>query len=169
VTSRREARIARRLADEIRQKEKSARLVVRVGDEPKVRQGANPASIYDMQMRWSAGSADRDGDWPWGARDWTQSAWDGVILPKLKNFETMMWKEIEASTTDNGHKSHHDMPTERICEDAQCRLIELNHEEEDIYRFRLGNKRRLWGFRIVNEFSILWYDPEHRIYPTDPD
>jgi hypothetical protein len=41
--------------------------------------------------------------------------------------------------------------------------------EEDIYRFRLGNKRRLWGFRRVNLFEILWYDPDHNVYPTDPD
>jgi len=47
--------------------------------------------------------------------------------------------------------------------------MELGHSGESIFRFRLSNMRRLWGFRVVNQFQILWYDPEHNIYPTDPD
>jgi len=39
----------------------------------------------------------------------------------------------------------------------------------DIYRFPLGNRGRLWGFRILNVFEILWYDPENNVYPVDPD
>jgi len=61
------------------------------------------------------------------------------------------------------------MSFETICTESQARLSDLQQYADEIYRFRLGNKRRLWGFRILNAFETLWYDPEHNIYPTDPD
>jgi hypothetical protein len=64
---------------------------------------------------------------------------------------------------------HHSMAIETICDECQTRLLELEKVDGEIYRFRLGNRRRLWGFRILQTFEILWYDPEHRVYPTDPD
>ncbi len=76
------------------------------------------------------------------------------------------------------------MPVESIRDEAQTRLLELREEQEgkverkeiaapvlryvdseDLFRFRLGNLPRLWGFRIVNVFYLLWYDSEHEIYP----
>lgn len=107
--------------------------------------------------------------WSWGAREWGDEAWSGVTSPKLKQFEQLLWKEIESFTTDSGHRMHHSMAIEIICTEAQDRLLELDKVDGDIHRFRLGNLRRLWGFRIVNVFEILWYDPKHNIYPTDPD
>jgi hypothetical protein len=95
--------------------------------------------------------------------------WKAVIQPKLDAFERMLWREIEAATSDTGHRMHHSMECDVICLEAQGRLNDLHSDADEIYRFRLGNRRRLWGFRITNRFEILWYDPEHHIYPTDPD
>jgi hypothetical protein len=171
--SKREARIARKLAKEFEQKEKSARFAASVAAEIQdrvARTGANPGSIYQMLMVWDCTRADRAEAWSWGlARDWGADAWNGVIHPKLSDFEKMLWREIEAATTDSGHHMHHSMPRDTIVAEAQQRLDYLESVEEDIYRFRLGNRRRLWGFRTVNVFELLWYDPEHHIYPTDPD
>jgi hypothetical protein len=168
-----DARIARALEDELKKKEKSARLVARVQAElpiyKVVRTGVDPASIYQMQMAWSGDNADCAGEWSWGPRQWEQEAWESVISPKLANFQTMRWSEIEAATTGNGHCMHHEMAVETICDECQTRLLELERVDGDIYRFRLGNMKRLWGFRIVNVFEILWYDPLHQVYPTDPD
>jgi hypothetical protein len=156
-----------------KQKEKSARLVARLKAElppdrtPRI--GANPNSIYQMVMEWSPNAADCHGNWSWGPRTWTFSDWSSIILPKLRSFETMKWHEIEAAITDNGHRMHHSMPVESICDECQTRLLELEKIDDDIYRFRLGNSRRLWGFRILQVFELLWYDPLHRVYPTDPE
>jgi hypothetical protein len=170
--SKREARIARALDKELKAKEKSARLVERVREEfpPQriPRLGANPDSIYQMLMEWSSDDADCKGDWTWGPRGWEESEWNTIILPKLKSFETMRWHEIEAAITDSGHRMHHSMQIEVICNECQTRLLELEKVDDDIYRFRLGNNRRLWGFRIVQCFEILWYDPLHQVYPLDP-
>jgi hypothetical protein len=171
--SRREARIAREVARELKEKEKSARLVAHVKaalPAPRTpRLGANPESIYDMLMEWSADDADRVGDWTWGPRDWEQDAWDTIILPKLQSFQTMRWREIEAAISDGGHRMHHPMPIDVICDECQSRLLELEKVDDDIYRFRLGNMRRLWGFRILQKFELVWYDPLHNVYPVDPE
>jgi hypothetical protein len=81
----------------------------------------------------------------------------------------MHWREIEAAITQSGHHMHHSMAIESICDECQTRLLELNKVDGDIYRFRLGNRRRLWGFRITHVFEILWFDPEHNVYPVDPE
>jgi hypothetical protein len=86
-----------------------------------------------------------------------------------REFEKLYWREIEKFNAGNGHQMHHSMPIDAICTEACKRLEFLEMVEADIYRFRLGNKRRLWGFRRVNLFEILWYDPDHNVYPTDPD
>lgn len=139
-----------------------------VAREPRV--GADPGSIFDMMMTWTEAHADRVDAWSWGQnREWGQLAWDGMIHPKLTEWQKLLWKEIDAFSTSTGHKMHHSMSCDVLCNESQLRLIDLGHSGESIFRFRLGNLCRLWGFRIVSEFQILWYDPEHRIYPTDPD
>jgi hypothetical protein len=173
VSKKGDARIARGLEGQLKNQEKSARLVERVKAEIPVgrtiRVGVDPSQIYQMHMDWSDAEADRAGSWTWGAREWSQEAWDGVIGPKLANFKTMLWRELEAAITDSGHRMHHSMAVEVICDECQTRLLELEKVDGDIYRFRLGNRRRLWGFRTLNVFEILWYDPEHNVYPVEPD
>jgi hypothetical protein len=39
---------------------------------------------------------------------------------------------------------------------------------DELFRFRLGNKPRLWGIIHEGVFFPVWWDPEHKIYPTDP-
>jgi hypothetical protein len=170
-----DARIARAVARKLRNENKSVRLVQRVQAElPKERTprlGADPGSIFDMPMLWHCDCADRAESWSWGqARDWGEEAWTGVIEPKLREFEKLPWKEIHKFNTNSGHKAHHSMPIESIDAEPQRRIVHLEIEHDgDIFRFRLGYKKRLWGFRFANVFEVLWYDPEHMIYQLDPD
>lgn len=178
--SKREARLAREAEKLVAQKEKSARLRARPVMEPTPRFGSNPAdrtprkgaspdSIFQMQMAWTADEADREGEWSWGPRDWTDDDWSEVIERSLNNFATLTWAEIERFSTDNGHRSHHPMPVDSIVQESQNRLYKIEKMEEEIYRFRVGNRRRIWGFRRANVFDLVWYDPLHNIYPTEPD
>jgi hypothetical protein len=168
-----DARIERALEKKLKQQQKSARLVARVQAEfpPQrtPRLGADPESIFQLLMEWTSIDADIDGNWSWGPRAWSEADWTGIILPKLRDFATMRWREIDAALTDSGHRMHHSMPVEVICDECQTRLLELEKVDDDIFRFRLGNLPRLWGFRILQVFHVLWYDPRHQVYPTDPD
>lgn len=182
--SKREARIARQLADQLKNDEKSARLRERVQEERHARAelqprqkspraGANPGSIYSQNMTWTCESPDVVGAWSWGVnRQWSQEEWNNSILPKLQEWARLSWGEIDnmvSGSEDSRHKMHHNMDVVQICDEAQYRLVELDQYVDVIFRFRLGNLRRLWGFRQLAQFEILWYDPTHRIYPTDPD
>lgn len=135
-----------------------------------MRIGADPGSIFHMSMTWSCENPDVDDVWSWGvARQWSDEDWTSVIEPKLQEFSKLTWAEIDGFSSDSGHKMHHNMDTDQICDEAQLRLIDIERYEDVIFRFRLGNKRRVWGYRVVGDFQILWFDPTHQIYPTDPD
>lgn len=121
-------------------------------------------------MTWTCDDADCEGAWPSGAaRLWSEGEWNGLIHPKLTEFQKLTWAEVDKLTTSNGHKMHHSMPTVVLDKAATDRLKYLGHADESIFRFRLGGKPRLWGFRVVAEFRVLWHDPQHEVYPVDPD
>jgi hypothetical protein len=175
VSKKGDARIARALKKKLEQEKKSARLrewaAADLPTEKRPRLGADPGSIFDMQMDWHCNSADRIDTWSWGQeREWGAVARETVILPKLSEYEKLLWKEIDRFVTPSGHKAHHAMAVDNIDAEPRTRLerIQLEHDE-DIFRFRLGAKRRLWGFRVANVFEILWYDPLHMIYRLDPE
>lgn len=170
--SKREARLARASQKALKDAEKTARLVTKPSDKKAVRVGANPDSVFHMQMTWTVEHRDCKGAWSSGtARQWSDGDWDGNIHPKLTEWSRLTWAEIDTHVTGNEgkrHKMHHSMAVDAILDEAQLRLIDLDKLEETIFRFRLGNLPRLWGFRRVGEFHVLWFDPKHEIYPTDP-
>ena len=168
--SRKEARLARATEDKLRQSEKSARLRERPVTERVPRAGANPNSIFQMHMTWTLEGADLTGSWASGAsRGWTTDQWEITVAPKLAEWGQLTWAEIDSLSTSNGHKMHHAMPIEVLSDDARERLQELKNTSEMLFRFRLGNRPRLWGRRVVAEFRILWFDPEHEVYPVEPE
>ena len=179
--SRREARIALEQERKLKAQEKSARLVARLqshevrypathNPDKRIRAGENPDSIFGMLMTWDCSSPDCEGSWESGTeRQWQQNTWETVIEPKLRAWSGLKWGEIDTHSSDSGHKMHHNMDTSIISEEAQLRLMDLERDRSVIFRFRLANKRRLWGFRTVARFDILWFDPNHEIYPTEPD
>lgn len=178
-----EARVAKRLAEQLKREEKSARLRAEPGvqsvrseyakEAPKqVRAGANPGSVFQMRMRWTIEHADKVGSWTWGVdRDWGDEVWTAELKPKLEEFEKLTWAEIEAQTYGNDgkrHRSNHSMDTDQVCQEAQDRLLELERAyPEVLFRFRLGNLPRLWGVRVVDQFEVIWHDPTHQVYKID--
>lgn len=63
---------------------------------------------------------------------------------------------------------HHEQGVGSLLDEAQNRWLELGLEEFDTaFRFRLGGKRRFWGFRVQGHFFGVWWDREHSLYPVD--
>ena len=51
-----------------------------------------------------------------------------------------------------------------LAEPAKTRLSEILLDDLDgLSRLRLSGRKRLFGVRRHNEFSILWWDPEHEV------
>ena len=168
--SKSEARIARKNERALQAKEKSARLVSNyVADElsREVRAGANPDTVFNMYAVISYENPDVEGSWSWGVqRQWCEQEWATDISPKLEQWSKLKWSEIDSHSSDTGHKMHHNMSCEDICEEAQDRMIKIERFYEVLFRFRTSNLGRVWGYRVVNKFHVLWYDPTHQIYPT---
>ena len=93
-----------------------------------------------------------------------QNIGDSVLLEiqkKLKNFETQTWQEIE-KTGNNHFIKRSDIVTE-----ARKRLRELCLEDiDELYSLRLSGKGRIWGIREREILKVLWWDPEHKVYPV---
>lgn len=120
---------------------------------------------------WKMARLDMDhaGSWSWNMTG------DDLreIIQFLQQMERLTWTEIKAQTTGGrtGHRKHHSIAVERLCPEAQRRLRDLRLDDlDELFRFRLGARQRLWG--AVNgqdgAFYVLWWDPSHQVYPTDP-
>lgn len=125
-------------------------------------------SRFSLNMSWCAQHADIKDSWSWGEdRQWDKSEWSDNILPSLNNLESLLWKEIDQMSSDSGHKMHHGHEMADLCQEAQDRwnALELSQFDE-VFRFRLGNKKRAWGVIIRSHFHLIWYERYHNIYPV---
>ncbi len=125
-------------------------------------------SRMDLQMAWTTEKKDTLGRWTWGQfREWGKPLWRKTLLPFLLQYERKRWSDIEFEMAGRDRRfKTYEIP--QICVEAQNRLQELGIDDLDyISRFRLGSKPRLYGFICQHVFFILWWDPEHRIYPSD--
>ena len=51
--------------------------------------------------------------------------------------------------------------------EAVARLVERYDAPDSIARFRLSGTKRLYGFLVDNEFHLLWWDPNHEVWPSE--
>ena len=84
------------------------------------------------------------------------------IASRLKE-KSLKWKDV---LTNRGRD--HESPVEKLSTEAQRRLVDLQFDDEDVLlRFRFSGTQRLWGIRDQSFFIVLWWDPDHQVYPTD--
>ncbi len=153
---------------------KKVRIAYSPTDQKRPKQQQNPDSIMQMQMEWCENSADLDGTWSWGQnRQWTIQDYDECIKYNLEQLSKLTWSQIYEQQTGGlrkrkRHRKHRDIEIAVICNEAIQRWNEIGLEEYDMaFRFRFSNLQRLWGYKIVHKFKVVWWDPEHRIYPTE--
>lgn len=93
--------------------------------------------------------------------------WANDILPPMNEFSQMTWGHIDTFGSGSGHKMHHSQPLDAISAEAQARWMQLDLEQFDsLFRFRLGNTRRVWGFVLQAHFFMVWSERHHKIAPT---
>lgn len=111
----------------------------------------NPDRFYGCYPSWRFLKIDKD--------NWTVDKhcfWD-VILPNLKNFESMTWDEILRKSNNN----HHFIDVSSLNDVAQKILAERRIEAESVMSLRFTGTHRLYGIMDDNVFNILWYDENH--------
>lgn len=86
------------------------------------------------------------------------------IRQKLANFESMTWGEILVK----GKQNNHLVPVNEIIRPAQERLREIDQDDVDeLVSLRLAGRARVWGILEGSVLKVLWWDPEHQVYPVD--
>lgn len=126
--------------------------------KPQIDPSNLPDSILKKKPLWRFQMIDFEGAWGWNNISDKSVLFD--IYSRLKSFETMTWAEIEGS-------ENHLIETYKICKDARDRLKEIGYEGfENLFSFHVTGKKRIWGIRDTEALNILWWDPEHTVYPV---
>ena len=140
-----------------------------IAGEP-VRGGKRPAIAPDRGVEdqrgatfsWGFQNLDHGGPWSWFALE-GQAQRD--VIGKLAEMEKRTWGEAAGSGSAGACKSV-DIPSIPTRE-AHDRLLELDLDEYDhIWEIRLTGRQRIWGIRVQNVFRIVWWDPEHEVWPS---
>jgi hypothetical protein len=126
-------------------------------------------AIDDLPFKWDGQSVDHtvQGDWTWDLAPKHVSD----LLSLLSSLSGLKWREVKEQVTSSKsgtHRLHHDQQVDSLCKEAKQRLDEIGHGDvERLFRLRHGNLPRVWGFIRQGVFVILWYDSEHKVYPTE--
>jgi len=112
------------------------------------------------RLCWRFGHADADG--PWSLGKLTKAEVDALGEAMVK-FESMTVTELFKGSPGK------DYEVARIPnKDALARLDEIQLSDmTQISCLRIGGKGRLYGFRVDNVFHLVWWDPEHEVWPTE--
>jgi len=100
---------------------------------------------------------------PWCLTDITK-AHLGVLINRMKDLEAMSANEVfKGGKIGKDENVAEDSPNR----DAQKRArAEYPNDYERIARIAVQGKERLWGLRFENEFHVIWWDPEHEVWPS---
>lgn len=132
-----------------------------------------PRETTDPQFAWNPRLLDVDVGtsckWTWDLQPTELHR----ILDCLHAASQKTWGELQAECTGNKtrRRKHHSQAIDTLDGSAQQRIrdIDLDPSYTELFRLRYGGQGRLWGVRDGREFLVLWADPEHRVYPTEPN
>jgi len=123
-----------------------------------IRKSRDPSENLRKLPSWTIQRIDRRFTYGWDTIP-KREIW-GDIIDKLKHFETMSWDSI----IRNGS---HNIEVNRLIPEAQGRLRELRLDDlEELFSLHLNGKKRIFGILENGILSILWYDPNHELCPS---
>lgn len=90
--------------------------------------------------------------------------------PHDKYLEIFKWKKnLESMTRDEFIKTgSHQIPSYQLSKEAKDRLVELKYDDfEVLFSLRLTGRNRVWCIPDDNIMRVLWWDPDHLVYPVE--
>ncbi|MFE0219496.1 hypothetical protein ACFW0U_01225 [Streptomyces albidoflavus] len=104
-----------------------------------------------------------DVDGPWGLKSLDHDRLM-VLLKDMAVFESQTINELFHKGQWPG-KCHDvaDLPNRLARE--RLDLMGLS-DMTKIWKLRIGGPGRLWGFLVGNVFHVVWWDPEHEVWPS---
>lgn len=111
--------------------------------------------LKDRKIEWSFAIFDKGGIWEkrpqkYDSRD---------IAAHLKSYEQLTWADIR--------KRDHPVAISNLIPKAQKRLEQVGQGDiDELWRVRFTGMQRVWGIPHLDEFRVLWWDPEHEVCPS---
>jgi len=111
-------------------------------------------------LGWRFKGADKNGPFSWATL--TDPKFKEVI-EKLHEFEGMTLAQMRGTGS-------HPIAKNQLCKEAQDRLKAIKQDDiDELMSFRLTGPNRVWCIQQRNLMRVLWWDPEHRVYPVLKD
>lgn len=125
----------------------------------------NPNDYKSMTVIFHLDKKDIIGNWSWGLeRNKLEIEYQDIIEPYLEHPKNTKWGTLEMERYGKDNKTkHHHMPLGGLKDEIQVRWKEIEIEHSEVFTFRITGKKRIWGFRRVNNYFIVWWDPEHEL------
>jgi len=82
------------------------------------------------------------------------------IVQALQKYEGLTWHDIKEK------RYCHPWGLDDIPRECFNRLEERQIDIEQLYQIGLGNKPRIIGYKDRGIFYLMWWDSEHKFYPT---
>lgn len=118
-------------------------------------------NIENRLFRWriSSNFIDLDHD-EWGWKTRLDIPGFFTLLEKhLHRYENTEWQELQKQN------SCHPFPVEKIVPRAQRRLCDKCPDVDSLFQVSVGEIPRVWGVRKEDILYLVWYDPDHTVYP----
>jgi hypothetical protein len=118
---------------------------------------------------WAFDMIDNSADFAFNVQKISENGDLDTIVSKMIEYNQLTWSEIKKQTHDRSNKSkHHFLDFDGMSKEAADRIhkLELEEYEDSIFSFALQNKLRVIGVRTNEVFHVVWYDPEHKFYPS---
>lgn len=127
---------------------------------PSVAKQPRAVEVPDSQqtVKWCFRLFDRES--AWHDPGYTEESFREVAH-LMKSYSTRTWGEIE-------HDRHrdHEICMDSLCKEARQRLQQLKLDDFPLFRFRFDGLKRLYGIRMGRFFQVLWWDPQHKVCPS---
>ena len=125
----------------------------------------NSDAWRDQLFHWSCNYIwHEDSSHKWCFGNVTFSAFFSEIYPRLKDFQSMRWREI----LKNSH--HHHWQLNKLDKEVRDLFITMRGAidlgTDEIYQFHVKGKHVILGIRDGSVFHLMWNDIDHQIYPT---
>ncbi len=95
-----------------------------------------------------------------------------ALLDVLKALEQTPMKQLfggHSKTVGSVVRYEPDTIDQGFTREARQRLSDMQIIEDEIIRIRIDSRTRVYAWRgHHNVFNLIWWDPEHEIYPSQP-
>jgi hypothetical protein len=126
----------------------------------KVPKSAEGVNYLELKASWRVNKIQTVEPYGWHGLNFDQF---NYIKEKLSNFETMTWGEIFVGAK----KQNHSIPVAQLrCEHARRWMRNNMPDQLELWTIRFTGPERVWGVFSEGAYQIVFWDPNHLIYPT---